>query len=183
MNCIAVGIDPAKNLIKKNYNKNVVRLIDFFNYKSSIKVERKFGKFDFILARNVLAHVKDPNEIFKGVNNIIQDNGIFVVEFPSLDNIFLLINMIIFFMNTLLSFIKSINDLCLLNKLSLINCEKIDSQGGSLRCYISSYKNNHKISPKKKQIINLENKIGLLVIKIFLILSIKLTIIENLKFF
>ena len=30
-----------------------------------------------------------------------------------------------------------------------------------MRCYISSYKNNHKISPKIKQIINLENKIGL----------------------
>ena len=127
MNCIAVGIDPAKNLIKKNYNKNVVRLIDFFNYKSSIKVERKFGKFDFILARNVLAHVKDPNEIFKGVNNIIQDNGIFVVEFPSLDNIFLFNQYDnIFHEHIGFHSLKSINDLCLLNKLSLINCEKMN---------------------------------------------------------
>ena len=74
----------------------------------------------------MLAHVKDPNEIFKGVNNIIQDNGIFVVEFPSLDNIFLFNQYDnIFHEHIGFHSLKSINDLCLLNKLSLINCEKI----------------------------------------------------------
>ena len=61
LNCLAVGIDPAKNLAKKNYFKNIKRIVDYFNYNSAKKI-KKFGNFDFIITRNVLAHVKDPNE-------------------------------------------------------------------------------------------------------------------------
>ena len=61
----AVGIDPAKNLAKKNYFKNIKRIVDYFNYNSSKKIKKKFGNFDFIIARNVLAH-EDPNEFLMG---------------------------------------------------------------------------------------------------------------------
>ena len=35
LNCLAVGIDPAKNLAKKKRFKNIKRIIDYFNYNSS----------------------------------------------------------------------------------------------------------------------------------------------------
>ena len=54
----------------------------------SKQIKKKFKLFDFIVARNVIAHVPDPNEIFCGVNNILNDNGIFVIEVPHLENIF-----------------------------------------------------------------------------------------------
>ena len=75
LNCFAVGIDPARNLAKKNKTKNVLRIVDYFNKKTSKNISINFGKFDFVIARNVLAHVKNPNEIFKGAFNILNDNG------------------------------------------------------------------------------------------------------------
>ena len=36
-----------------------------------MKIKRRFDTFDYIFARNVLAHVPDPNKIFKGVKNLL----------------------------------------------------------------------------------------------------------------
>ena len=58
LNCFAVGMDPARNLAKKNKTKNVLRIVNYFNKKTSKYTSIKFGKFDFVIARNVLAHVK-----------------------------------------------------------------------------------------------------------------------------
>ena len=149
LNCLAVGIDPAKNLAKKNYFKNIKRIVDYFNYNSSKKIKKKFGNFDFIIARNVLAHVKDPNEIFNGAHKLLSKNGIFIIEFPNLLNI-LKFNQYdnIFHEHIGFHSLKSIKDLCNLNNLELIDYQLIDSQGGSLRCFIT--KINYKFKKRKK---------------------------------
>ena len=50
----------------------------------SKKIKKKFGKFDFIFARNVLAHVTNPNEIFKGMYELLNPKGIGFIEVPHL---------------------------------------------------------------------------------------------------
>ena len=139
MKCFAAGIDPAKNLINKNKVKNIIRIPDYFDRKTSQKIKLKLGNFDYIIARNVLAHVRNPNEIFKGVFNILSTNGIFIVEFPSLLNI-IKYNQYdnIFHEHIGFHSLKSILDLCKLNNLKLINVDNVSSQGGSLRCYITT---------------------------------------------
>lgn len=159
--CFVLGIDPAKNLIN-NRKGNFVTIIDYFNYKKSIKIKKKFENFDFIIARNVVAHVKDPNEIFKGVENILKQKGQFVLEVPHLYNIFKFNQYDnIFHEHIGFHSLKSIIDLSKRNNLKVFNAEKIDSQGGSIRCYICKKNNLQKISPKIKLILNEEAQLGL----------------------
>ena len=143
-----VGIDPAKNLSKKNQDKHINRITNYFTKKQSILIEKKYGKFDFIFARNVLAHVKNPNDLFQGVKKIISENGIFILEAPSLLNIFR-DNQYdnIFHEHIGFHSLKSLIDLSKINKFNLFDVEHIDSQGGSLRYYLS---NNNLIKPSKK---------------------------------
>ena len=161
--CYVVGIDPAKNLLSKNKNKDIIRISDFFNFKISKKIKINHGEFDFIFARNVLAHINDPNEIFKGVKNLIKFNGVFILEFPSLLNI-IKYNQYdnIFHEHIGYHSLKSIQDLCKIHKLKLIDLDIIDSQGGSIRCYISTI--NNSLKPKKKIIryLNLEKNYKIL---------------------
>ena len=95
--------------------------------------------------------MSDPNEIFKGAFNILSTNGVFIVEFPSLLNI-IKYNQYdnIFHEHIGFHSLKSILDLCKLNNLKLINVDNISSQGGSLRCYITT--KNSKL--KKNKILN-----------------------------
>ena len=140
-----LGIDPAQNLRKISLKKNVPTIVDYFSSSKAKNIRKKYGCFDFCIARNVIAHTKNPNDIFKGVRNILNDQGIFVVEVPHLyyiykdnqyDNVF----------HEHIGFhsLKSIQDLCTKNFLKIIDVEIINSQGGSLRCFISKQTANIK---------------------------------------
>lgn len=160
-NCYLVGIDPAKNLTGKKKSFEIIN--SFFNYYESKKIKVKFGKFDFIFARNVLAHVTNPNEIFRGIYELLSSKGIAVIEVPHLlpiikhnqyDNVF--------HEHQGFHSLKSINDLCKINNLDLFDVRIIDSQGGSLRCQIQKnkyFKKNNRIlkiikDEKKNKLFN-----------------------------
>jgi SAM-dependent methyltransferase len=153
--CFLAGVDPAKNIFKEN--KKIKFLNSFFNVSSSKILSKKYGKFDIIFARNVLAHVTDPNEIFKGVKNLLSKKGIFVIEVPHLlpilknlqyDNIF--------HEHQGFHSLKSISDLCKKNRLTVSNVKEINSQGGSIRCEIINEETN--VKSKIKKFINYEFK-------------------------
>ena len=155
--CHSVGIDPALNLKKKE--KKINQILGFFNYKESKKIFKKFGSFDLIFARNVLAHVTDPNEIFLGINHLLAKEGKAIIEVPHLlpiiknlqyDNIF--------HEHQGFHSIKSIKDLCERNHLKLTNVELIKSQGGSIRCELKKRFMHHKERKKVSYLIAYEKK-------------------------
>jgi len=157
-----LGIDPAKNLMKISKKNNVNTIADFFSYKMSNKIKKKYSTFDFCIARNVIAHIPNPNDIFKGVDNLMSDKGIFIIEVPHLENIYK-DNQYdnIFHEHVGFHSLKSINDLCDKNNLKVTDVEKIDSQGGSIRCYIRK-KNYNIVKDKKVQLLLAkEKKLGL----------------------
>lgn len=137
-----VGVEPAKNL-KKEYNKKINLINNFFSFKLSKEIKNKHKKFDLIIARNVIAHLNNPNDTFKGVHNIMETNGILIIEVPYLlyfyrenqyDNVF--------HEHNGFHSIKSIDDLCVANNLKLYDVSIVPSQGGSIRCFISKIKKN-----------------------------------------
>ena len=161
--CTVLGVDPAQNLKKKLKKIKIPSIIDYFNYKLSIKIKKSFKFFDFIIARNVIAHVPNPNEIFSGVNNLLSDKGIFVIEVPHLENIYKENQYDnIFHEHIGFHSLKSIIDLSSRNNLKVFNVEKIKSQGGSIRCYICKKNSSKKANNKIKEILLREKKTGLL---------------------
>ncbi len=161
--CSIFGVDPALNL-KKNLKKfKIPSIIDFFDHKLSNKIKKDYKYFDFIIARNVIAHVPNPNEIFSGVNNLLSESGIFVLEVPHLENIYRENQYDnIFHEHIGFHSLKSIVDLSLRNNLKVFNVEKIKSQGGSIRCYICKKNFNKSINKKVDVILSSEKKTGLL---------------------
>jgi len=161
-NSFAIGIDPAKNLAKKANSKRIFTINNYFNYKLSYSIKKKFSKFDFIFARNVIAHLNNPNQVFKGIENLLKDNGVLILEVPHLLNI-LNKNQYdnIFHEHVGFHSLRSIKDLCEQNQLKVFDAEIIDSQGGSIRCYICKNKSKKSISRKTKNILKIEKKSNL----------------------
>lgn len=160
--CLTVGIDPAKNFKNKIKKKKIITIINYFNYYQSKKIRTRFNTFDYIFARNVLAHVSDPNQIFKGVKNLLSNSGKFILEVPHLDNI-IRHNQYdnIFHEHVGFHSLKSIIDLSNKHHLKVFDVEKIESQGGSIRCFICNLSSSEKISNKIKSVVNEEKKLGL----------------------
>lgn len=161
-NSFAIGVDPAKNLSKQAHSKKIFTINSYFNYKLSHSIKKKFSKFDFIFARNVIAHLNYPNQAFKGAENLLKDKGIFILEVPHLLNI---INKNqydnIFHEHVGFHSLRSIQDLCRQNQLKVFDIEMIDSQGGSIRCYICKDKSKKSISKKIGNILKIEKKSNL----------------------
>lgn len=158
--CITLGVDPAKNLAKKANENGHKTIAKFFDFGLSQKIKKKFGCFDFITARNVIAHVLKPNQVFKGASHLLNTNGIFIVEVPHLLNI-IKDNQYDNIYHEHIGFhsLKSLIDLAKRNNLKAFKVEIIDSQGGSLRCFFKKNSNvNLKIHNSIKKILNFEKK-------------------------
>ena len=160
--CKVIGVDPAKNLKSITRKNKVFTIFDYFNFSLSKKIKKKYRLFDFIFGRNVIAHVSNPNHIFKGVNNLLDKNGIFVIEVPHLMNIYSQNQYDnIFHEHVGFHTLKSIMDLSEKNYLKVFNVEKINSQGGSIRCFICKKESFRKISKNIKTLLYEEKKNGL----------------------
>tara|TARA_Y100000741_G_scaffold316673_1_gene263082 strand:+ start:576 stop:1802 length:1227 start_codon:yes stop_codon:yes gene_type:complete len=169
-----MGIDPAKNLLKVSKKNKIKTIVDFFSYQKSKKIKNKFGFFDFCIARNVIAHTPNPNDIFRGVNHLMNNKSIFVIEVPHLESIYKdnqYDNM--FHEHIGFHSIQSIEDLCIKNDLKIVNIEKIDSQGGSIRCYISKKNSKFKKNYKINLFLNKEKNMGLFKLKTWMSFSKK----------
>lgn len=75
-----LGVDPARNIVKKARARGVQTIIDYFGKKVGGKILMKFGPADAVLANNVLAHIDDMNDVFEGIGTILKDTGILVFE-------------------------------------------------------------------------------------------------------
>jgi len=160
--CNVIGVDPAKNLESIAKKNKISTIFDYFNFKLSKKIKKKYKLFDFVFARNVIAHVSNPNHIFKGVDNLLDKNGIFVIEVPHLMNIYSQNQYDnIFHEHVGFHTLKSIMDLSEKNHLKVFNVKKINSQGGSIRCFICKKTSFRKISKNIRSLLYKEKKIGL----------------------
>ena len=157
-----VGVDPANNLRKYNLKNKIKINTLFFNYKESLFLKKKYNLFKLITANNVCAHIPDVYDFFKGVKEILRDDGIFVFEVSYLLDV---VNKLSFdtiyhehmsyhALKPLISFAKS-------NGLEVFDFDLIKAQGGSLRVYIC-HKKKFRIKKQKiqKQIL-IENNKGL----------------------
>jgi SAM-dependent methyltransferase len=86
-----VGVEPAKNLASSD--SVVGRAIDgelipmyneFWSDDLAQNIVSGGNKFDFVVATNVLAHVDDLDDFLIGVERVLMDRGVFVVEVPYL---------------------------------------------------------------------------------------------------
>ncbi len=157
---ILCGVDPS---IKKNLKgKNIHLYKEFFNYKLSNKLKNNFKSFNFIFAINVIPHVKNLQEVIKGVSNILDQKGFFIVE-----GVYLLNNIQKGYFDTFyhehvstFSFF-SLNKLLQRYGLKIVKAKLLKTQGGSFRVYITHISNNYNITSYTKILLNNEFKKGL----------------------
>lgn len=74
-----LGVDPATNIPKQ-----VETIEDFFSENLARKIIRKYGPAKAIIANNVVAHINDHHDLVKGLDILLDKDGVFVFEAPYL---------------------------------------------------------------------------------------------------
>ena len=99
-----VGVEPCKNLAEITNALNIKTYDKFWNLKLSKEILKDHGKFDLIYSANTISHIHDLKETISAIENILDKNGIFIIEDPSLLEVLKKILMINFMMNMLILF-------------------------------------------------------------------------------
>ena len=172
-----IGIDPAKNIAQIANSNGNFTINEFFNSQSALKIRNQFGTQDIIIARHMFAHNTYPQKILEGMEILLSNDGIIVIENAYAIPTFLRGEFDqIYHEHKYYYSLLSINNL--LNKFSfeVIDIKESSIHGGSIT-FIASRKNNYKRSAKINTYV--ENEINeFLNLKIFKIFDLK---INNLK--
>jgi SAM-dependent methyltransferase len=75
------GVDPAHNIINAFVEEGIINHNSFFDHNFASAFLKDFGTVDIVIARNVLSHVPDINEVMNGIDLILAPKGICIIEF------------------------------------------------------------------------------------------------------
>lgn len=77
-----LGIEPAKNIAAIAEADGIPTVPEFFNTDTARAVRESHGRASAILGRHVFAHVDDVHGFLEGVDHLLSDDGVFVIEVP-----------------------------------------------------------------------------------------------------
>ena len=154
-----IAVEPCKNLA--NITKKKFKTYpEFWNLRLSKKIiKNKKEKIDLIFSANTISHIPNLKETLLSLNNVLSDDGVIVIEDPSLLSIlknnsydqFYDEHVYVFSAIAIQHILKDYN-------LRLFDVDKISTHGGSLRYYICKNLAKYKSTLKLKKFIDLEKK-------------------------
>ena len=77
-----LGIEPARNIAQTAVERGIPTVCEFFDAELAKKLIAEGKRADVVHANNVLAHVPDLNGFVHGVQLLLKDTGVAVIEVP-----------------------------------------------------------------------------------------------------
>ena len=157
-----IGIEPCANVEKITKKNNYNTYPEYWTPKLASKILKKHNKVDLIFSSNTISHIKNLDDVFKGINIALNDKGVFIIEDPSLLEC-LKKNTYDQFYNEhiyVFSYLGLSNALKKHN-LEIFKIEKLEIHGGSNRYYIKKNSNVLKLHKSVHNHMYEEKKFGL----------------------
>lgn len=175
-----LGIDPAKKIASAASENGIETLPEFFTTELADDILSRYGKASLVTGNNVFAHIDDINSIVKGIKKLLDKNGVLTFEVSYLVDVYEKILFDTIYHEHLdYHKISSLNKYFLKQDMQLIDAERVDSHGGSIRI---SVKNNHPentISDNVKMLEEYESNLGLNDVETYMKFSSKIDVLRN----
>lgn len=159
-----LGIDPAENLATIAELNGIPTIQSYFNPQIGRRIVKEYKKASVVTATNVVAHIGDLHEFIKALDIVMDENGVFICQFPYLLDLIQQSQFDTIYHEHLSYFsLKPLIKLASLSNLEIFDIERNDLDGGSIRLYWKK-KSNKKLPLYKEQLekmIKLEEAAGL----------------------
>jgi len=133
-----LGIDPADGPVCEARRKGIDTRHAFFTKALAQELSGEGIRAKVFLANNVMAHVADVNDFVSGIETVLSDDGIVVIEVPYLlDLVDGCAFDTIYHQHLLYLSLTSLLPLLARHGLGLNDAERLPVHGGSLRLFIS----------------------------------------------
>ena len=134
-----LGIEPAVNIARVAQEERGIRtLCEFFGEELARQLRRRDEQADVIHAHNVLAHVADLNGFAHGIQLLLKDDGIAVIEVPYVKDLIDHCEFDTIYHEHLCYFsLTALDRLFRRHALVIQDVERIPIHGGSLRLFVA----------------------------------------------
>ncbi len=158
------GMDPSSKKFLKNYKKNITVITDFFSKKKLLKylsAKQAREKFNIITSFAMFYDIENPNSFCSDIYDLLNDQGIWVVEFSYLPLLFknLTYDQICHEHVTYYS-LTTFNNILKNNNMKVIDLSFNEINGGSIEVICAKRKSNIKSKEIVKEILKQEAKIN-----------------------
>lgn len=134
-----LGIEPAVNIARVAQEERGVRtLCEFFGQELAQQLKERGEQADVIHAHNVLAHVADLNGFVRGIQLLLKDDGLAVIEVPYVKDLIDHCEFDTIYHEHLCYFsLTALDRLFRRHALVIQDVERIPIHGGSLRLFVA----------------------------------------------
>jgi len=148
-----LGIEPALNIARVAMEHGIPTISEFFNEELAKKMRDNGQLADVFHANNVLAHVADLNGVVAGMQILLKEEGVGVIEFPYVKDMIDGVEFDTIYHEHLCYYsLYSVSNLFEKHGMKIIDVERLPIHGGSLRIFVSKDNFFHKVS---NNVINL----------------------------
>ncbi len=153
-----LGVDPATNIAPST--SDVPNITDFFGVDVANRVRQEYGSAKVVCAYNVCAHIDDLQGVIDGVQALLSDDGIFVMEVGYLYDVYRkTLFDTVYHEHVDFHRVEPLNRFFSSNGLTLAHVERSDIQGGALVAYVS--RDQEKRDSSIDALIEMERDAGL----------------------
>jgi 2-polyprenyl-3-methyl-5-hydroxy-6-metoxy-1,4-benzoquinol methylase len=158
-----VGVEPT-NVAKVAIKNNIPTLQHYFNADTVKQILKKNGKPRVITATNVFAHINDVPALIQNIKSLMGKDSVFVSESQYFRDMIEKLAFDTIYNEHLRYYgLKPMAYMFGMHGMSVVDAERIEAGGGSIRVYAKT--GNHPMSPRAKKLLAEEKKLGLYNIK------------------
>ena len=161
-NMKVLGVDPAEEVSQIANNNGIETLNEFFNKGIAESIRSEYGQADLITSHNACAHIDDLRGVIDGVDVLMNDASIFVMEVGYFLDVFQ--NKwfdTIYHEHVDFHTVAPLKGLFKSYGMEIFDVERIEPQGGSIRVMVQRENGQFPIEDNVDKLIELEAKFGL----------------------
>ncbi len=153
-----IGIEPSSNVAKISKKKGIKTINSFFTFKNAKKLKKFKNNTDIISAANVICHVPNLKDLIRGIDYLLNKNGLFIFEEPYLGSMYEKTSYDQIYDEHIFMFsVNSVKKVFRLFGFDLVNVIPQKTHGGSMR-YVVGRLGIHKINMNVLKFLRLEKK-------------------------
>lgn len=158
-----LGVEPTN--ISKIANENGIETTqNFFNISTANEIKKKYGSASLIISTNMFAHMSTIGEVISGIENLLTDDGVFVLECHYLLDVIQGGQFDTIYHEHLRTYsLKSLVKLFDYYNFTITDVERGSRYGGNIRLHVTKGK-NRTVSENVNNLLDLEEKSGLYIL-------------------
>jgi SAM-dependent methyltransferase len=159
--CRVLNVDPS-GVAQLAIKSGIDTINDFFTEKIALKILKEKGKARIITATNVFAHIHDLDDVLRGVNLLLEDDGIFIIESPYLVDLIENIEFdTIYHEHLSYLSIRPLSNFFARFNMRIFDVKRTPVHGGSIRVFVEKKNGKWSVTNAAPELIELEKRMGL----------------------